>query len=108
MTKRDRLRRVVLLCAHFSRNLAYYRAGHSRLTNRSPQFWITVDDAHLQIVRDHAAPLLPSLRSAFLQRVAQLLRGEREFAEGVVSRACRTAQAEFLARSEAPAIDGTG
>jgi hypothetical protein len=43
VTKRDRLRRVVLLCAHFSRNLAYYRAGHDRLTNASPSFWITID-----------------------------------------------------------------
>jgi hypothetical protein len=37
------LRRVVLLCAHFSRNLAYYRAGHDKLRKTSPQFWITVD-----------------------------------------------------------------
>lgn len=43
MTRRDRLRRVVILCAHFARNLAYYRAGHQRLDNTSPQFWITVD-----------------------------------------------------------------
>jgi hypothetical protein len=43
VTKRDRLRRVVLLCAHFSRNLAYYRAGHDRLTNASSSFWITID-----------------------------------------------------------------
>lgn len=27
MTRRDRLRRVALLCASFARNLAYYRAG---------------------------------------------------------------------------------
>ena len=43
VTKGDRLRRVVLLCAHFARNMAYYRAGHNRLTKESPQFWITVD-----------------------------------------------------------------
>jgi hypothetical protein len=43
LTKRDRLRRVVLLCGHFARNLAYYRAGHGRLTKTSPPFWITVD-----------------------------------------------------------------
>jgi hypothetical protein len=43
VTRRDRLRRVVLLCAHFVRNLAYYRAGHDRLTKTSPPFWITVD-----------------------------------------------------------------
>jgi hypothetical protein len=43
LTKRERLRRVVLLCVHFARNLAYYRAGHGRLTKSSPQFWITAD-----------------------------------------------------------------
>jgi hypothetical protein len=43
LTKRERLRRVVLLCVHFARNLAYYRAGHGRLTKTSPPFWITVD-----------------------------------------------------------------
>ncbi len=30
MTRRDRLRRVVLLCTNFTRNLAYYRAGRSQ------------------------------------------------------------------------------
>ena len=49
MTRRDRLRRVVLLCAHFSRNLAYYRAGHDRLTNASPSFWITIDGNFLDM-----------------------------------------------------------
>lgn len=29
MAKRERLRRVVLLCSSFARNLAYYRVGHS-------------------------------------------------------------------------------
>lgn len=31
MTKGERLRRVVLLCSHFTRNLAYYRSWHARL-----------------------------------------------------------------------------
>ena len=43
LTKRDRLRRVVLLCVHFTRNLAYYRAGHGRLSKTSPPFWKTID-----------------------------------------------------------------
>jgi hypothetical protein len=41
--KRDRLRRVVILCEHFVRNLAYYRAGHDGLSKASPQFWVTVN-----------------------------------------------------------------
>jgi hypothetical protein len=43
VTRRDRLRRIVLLCAHFARNMGYYRAGHDRLTAASPEFWIAVD-----------------------------------------------------------------
>jgi len=76
------------------------------MSDRRPSQPLALTDEHLRIVRDHAAPLLPSARSAFLQRVAQLLHGERELGAGVVSRACRTAQAEFIARSTAPAIDG--
>jgi hypothetical protein len=34
---------VVLLCAHFARNMAYYRAGIGRLTKVSPQFCITAN-----------------------------------------------------------------
>lgn len=49
MNRGDQLRRVMLSCAHFSRNLAYYRAGHNRLTDTSPQFWITADSNFLDI-----------------------------------------------------------
>jgi hypothetical protein len=43
LTRRERLRRVVLLCCHFTRNLAYYRAGIGLLTKASPQFWLTAN-----------------------------------------------------------------
>jgi hypothetical protein len=33
----------VLLCIHFARNLAYYRAGHNRVAKSGSQFWATVD-----------------------------------------------------------------
>jgi hypothetical protein len=39
--RRDRLRRVVILCCYFARNLAFYRAGNGYVSNSSPQFWIT-------------------------------------------------------------------
>lgn len=29
MPRKDRLRRVVILCCHFARNLAYFRVGQS-------------------------------------------------------------------------------
>lgn len=40
MSKRERLRRVVLLCCHFARNAAVYRAGwdNGRLIRRG-EFW---------------------------------------------------------------------
>lgn len=49
MNRRDRLRRVVILCASFARNLAYYRAGQGRLTNASPMFWRTVYNNFIEI-----------------------------------------------------------
>ncbi len=43
MTKDERVRRVALLCCHFTRNLAYFRAGWKELPLRKEgDFWITV------------------------------------------------------------------
>ncbi len=44
LSRRERLRRVVLVCCHFTRNLAYYRVGHPgepRYPNRD--FWVTTN-----------------------------------------------------------------
>jgi hypothetical protein len=49
MTKRERFRRVVLLCAHFTRNLAYCRAAQGRITGASPEFWRTFSNNCLDI-----------------------------------------------------------
>lgn len=45
MTRRSRVRRIYLLCAHFLRNLAFYRAGRYRgqLTRRN-QFWTVISN----------------------------------------------------------------
>jgi hypothetical protein len=49
-TKRERLRRVVLLCCHFARNLAYYRTGHDRLSGGSySQILATIDGNFLDM-----------------------------------------------------------
>ena len=38
------MRKVVILCGHFLRNLAYYRAGwHRRTPRRTTQFWVTAN-----------------------------------------------------------------
>lgn len=50
MEKRERLRRVVIVCAHFARNLAYYRAGRTMINERSPEFWKTVSGNFLDLV----------------------------------------------------------
>ena len=44
MNNRQRMRRVALLCTHFARNMAYYRAGWDGQTLRkSAEFWKTVN-----------------------------------------------------------------
>ena len=44
MTRRQRLRRVALLCLHFLRNLAFYKAGyHGRAPKRKTQFWVSAN-----------------------------------------------------------------
>ena len=50
------------------------------MSDRRPSPPLALTDEHLRIVSEYAAPLLPSARSPFLQRVAQLLLGERDLA----------------------------
>lgn len=50
MTRTQRLRRVLLVCAHCVRNLAYYRAGwHNRRPIRVEPFWNTVNGNFVDI-----------------------------------------------------------
>jgi hypothetical protein len=50
MTKRDRLRRVTLLCCAFARNLAYYRAGWDGGRPKSrAEFWVTANGNFIDI-----------------------------------------------------------
>ena len=43
MTRKQRLRRVALLCIHFTRNLAFYRAINDLIpVKREGDFWITM------------------------------------------------------------------
>jgi hypothetical protein len=73
MRKRDRLRRVVLLYTLFSRNLAYYRAGHGRLTSESPPFWKTVDGNFLDmaVLARQQGRIRPTVRTGFPQMEGQ-------------------------------------
>ena len=43
MTREKRLRRCLLLCCHFARNLAYYHARRMIDPKPSGDFWISVD-----------------------------------------------------------------
>ena len=44
MTREQHLRRVVLLCCHFARNLAYYRAGwDGKVLRKNTEFWKTMN-----------------------------------------------------------------
>ena len=50
MNRRQLIRRVVLLCAHFTRNMAYFRAGWDGPTlMRTDEFWKTINGNCLDI-----------------------------------------------------------
>ncbi|MFO2976083.1 hypothetical protein SCO70_00815 [Legionella pneumophila serogroup 3] len=51
MDKTKRLRRVALLCCHFTRNCSYYRAGWiDKTTSKAKdRFWITIQSNFLDI-----------------------------------------------------------
>jgi hypothetical protein len=56
---------------------------------------LTLTDTQLEELRTAAAPLPPSLRSAFLQKVAELLDG-RDYGDADVHRAAHAAVRELL------------
>lgn len=44
MTRRQRVRRVAILCCHYLQNLAYYKAGwNGRALKRKTHFWISAN-----------------------------------------------------------------
>jgi hypothetical protein len=50
VTRKERLRRVVLLCCHFARNLAYYRSElNGKRLARNTEFWRTVNGNFLDV-----------------------------------------------------------
>ena len=59
-------------------------------------------DQQMTLLRQLAAPLAPSQRSAFLEEVARRLHGV-ELGDGVVAQAAREAQAEI--RNAAPWLE---
>jgi hypothetical protein len=62
---------------------------------------LRLSDDQLTAIQRAAEPLHWQDRGAYLERVASLLQG-RELGDGLVGRACREAQREFL---RAPALD---
>jgi hypothetical protein len=56
---------------------------------------LALTDDQLTIVRRLAEPLQLAARAGYLERVAQLLRGQIEIGDGVVHRAAEQAQREF-------------
>jgi hypothetical protein len=49
MTREQRLRRCLLVCCHFARNLAYYRARREGPPASTGDFWISADANFLDI-----------------------------------------------------------
>jgi len=64
---------------------------------------LALTDVQLAVVRGLAEPLHPQDRDGYLRRIAALLHG-RELGDGVVARAARMAQSEFLG---SPILDRT-
>jgi hypothetical protein len=64
---------------------------------------LALTDEQLAAIRRYAEPIHPHDRSAYLQRVAVLLR-DRELGDGIVARVAQQAQAEF--RRSPPQING--
>ena len=67
---------------------------------------LALTDVQLAVIQGLAEPLHPEDRDGYLRRVAELLHG-RQLGDGVVSRAARTAQSEFLRPPLAAGIVGT-
>ena len=57
---------------------------------------VRFSDQQLDTIMSAAKPIAVDRRDDFLQRVAQLLQEESELGDGVIARACRTAQKEFF------------
>jgi hypothetical protein len=66
---------------------------------------LCLSDSELDAIFAAARPIAVDRRDEFLQRVAELLREERELGDGVIARACRTAQKEFF---EPPNLERSG
>jgi hypothetical protein len=56
---------------------------------------LALTDDQMSIIQRAASPLHPHDRGPFLERVAELLQGH-ELGDGIVSRAARAAQRQFL------------
>jgi hypothetical protein len=56
---------------------------------------LALTDDQLTIIRRLAEPLQYAARSAYLERVAQLLRDQTEIGDGIIHRAAEQAQKEF-------------
>jgi hypothetical protein len=67
---------------------------------------IALTDTQLHTIQQAAAPLNPHDRGPFLQRVAGMLQGQDQLGDGVVSRAAKEAQREFLRPPPYPHMGG--
>jgi hypothetical protein len=57
---------------------------------------IGLTDEQIRMIKSAAVPLHPHDRGAYLERVAALLANQTEIGDGLVARAVRAAQKEFL------------
>jgi len=99
MTKVQRLRRVGLLCCHFGRNLAYYRAGWRGTTlARDSDFWKTVNGNCLDVAVLEWCKLLGDERAKHYWR--KIVSDPPTFQAGLLAHLCLTGDGFKVYRCE--------
>jgi hypothetical protein len=83
MTRSQHLRRVAILCCHYLRNLAFYKAGwHNGKPKLKDQFWLSVNGNFLDIAVLEWCKLFADTRGKHFWRKA--ISDEVTFQEGLL------------------------
>jgi len=91
MTRRQRLRRVAILCCHCLRNLAYFKAWQQDGENvRTEQFWITTNNNFLDIAVLEWCKLFGDLKGK--HHWGKVISDGDEFFDGLLAKVVLTKQ----------------
>ena len=74
MTREQRLRRCLLVCCHFARNLAYYRARRQSSPGPAGDFWISADANFLDVaVMEWCKVRIPTMPPTHSEMIAPII-----------------------------------